>query len=198
MQSLVDDAPPPTKKQKLHDTHHAIPQSLRNNESAAYINDVIEVKKPEELKEILVEAVAESLEEELEDEDDSSDPFDAHFGDPDENVLSQRLKALKEYQWAMTKTFIPNIGKVLFSIPGESRLLENWVSPAISGPSGLKLKQRLAKSMEKQRTVFEPLEQYIAPAIFNYHDVLFCERTPKSSENLRRLACLHVVNHVFK
>lgn len=39
---------------------------------------------------------------------------------------------------------------------------------------------------------------HLARAIFNYQDVLFSERTLSNAEDLRKLACLHSINHMFK
>jgi U3 small nucleolar RNA-associated protein 25 len=68
----------------------------------------------------------------------------------------------------------------------------------MSGPAELKLKQKLAGVISKQLVEFDGLEKYIAPSIFNYQDILYCERRPTNSEILRRLVCLHVINHIFK
>ena len=38
----------------------------------------------------------------------------------------------------------------------------------------------------------------LASAIFGYKDVLFAERTSKTSQDLLKLTCLHALNHVFK
>jgi U3 small nucleolar RNA-associated protein 25 len=72
------------------------------------------------------------------------------------------------------------------------------VPASISGPRDLKLKQKLAGVISKQIPNFEPLEKSIAGYMFNYQDILYCERNPTNSDSLRRLACLHAVNHVFK
>ena len=38
----------------------------------------------------------------------------------------------------------------------------------------------------------------IASRIFNYQDLLFCDRTPPNASELRSLTCLHAINHIFK
>ncbi|MBW1279549.1 hypothetical protein, partial [Escherichia coli] len=49
--------------------------------------------------------------------EDSSDPFEAHFANPDDNLLAQRLKSVQRGQWSTQKIVLPNIGKSIFSIP---------------------------------------------------------------------------------
>ena len=130
--------------------------------------------------------------------EDSSDPFEAHFADPDDNVLARRLKSLEQSQWVTQKSSVLKFGKVIMSIPQKEDVKISALSNLVSGPAELKLKQKLASVMSKQRPEFDDLEKHITPSIFSYHDVLYCERRPTNSENLRRLACLHAINHVFK
>ena len=68
----------------------------------------------------------------------------------------------------------------------------------ISGPGGLKLKQKLKDVVMAKRPRFDATEQEIAPLLFNYYDTLYCERTVATSDSLRRMAALHALNHVFK
>lgn len=42
------------------------------------------------------------------------------------------------------------------------------------------------------------LNGYLAACIFNYQDLLFCDRVPKLGQDLRNFMCLHALNHVFK
>jgi U3 small nucleolar RNA-associated protein 25 len=125
------------------------------------------------------------------------DPFDAHFADPDENLLKARLQSLQKGTWSQQR-FTTKTGKVIAAIP-ESENSEGLAEIAsLSGPKELKLKQKLAVAMSKQRPDFDNLEKTIAAHMFSYKDLIFCERSPTNSEKLRRLACLHAVNHVFK
>jgi U3 small nucleolar RNA-associated protein 25 len=157
--------------------------------------DLDQVEEAEEGPETAIEG---RLEEDDNDVQDPLDPFETHFADPDDNILSRRLKALEKQSWTTQKSQISKIGKAVISIPDDGRSEGITVPGALSGPGNLKLKHKLAGSFTKHTTTFDPLEQVLAPCIFNYHDVLFCERTVSNAEQLRRLTCLHAINHVFK
>ena len=42
------------------------------------------------------------------------------------------------------------------------------------------------------------LERTLAASIFGYEDLMFLDRTPGNAKELRRLSCLHGLNHIFK
>ena len=44
----------------------------------------------------------------------------------------------------------------------------------------------------------DPLISTLALSLSNYQDLLFCGRSPQIAEDLRKLTCLHALNHVFK
>ncbi len=157
--------------------------------------DVDKVEEEEEGPETAVDGVFEEDEHEI---DDVSDPFELRFANPDDNLLSRRLKALEKSQWAFQKSSLPQVGKAVIYFPDDTEGSGRIMPVAITSPSGLKLKQKLAISLTKRTTMFDPLEQSIASYLFNYNDILFCERTSANSERLRRLTCLHAVNHIFK
>jgi U3 small nucleolar RNA-associated protein 25 len=157
--------------------------------------DVDQVEEEEEGPEIAVDGVFDEDEQETE---DTSDPFELRFANPDDNLLSRRLKALEKRRWATQKSSVFNVGKAIMSTPDATGDGDPILPAAVSGIGGLKLKQKLAASATKQVTTFDPLEQVIARILFDYQDILFCERSPANSERLRRLTCLHAVNHIFK
>jgi len=195
MQSFATDLGPQAKRRKLDP--EAGPESAKTEEEEnleAAAEDADEVEEPEEGPETRTDGL-------LEDEDDledASDPFEAHFADPDDNILSKRLKSLEKNQWATQKVTIPKFGKVVIGIPEIDDKNDRTRPKPMSGPGELRLKQKLAGVMSKQRPEFGDLEKHIAPSVFGYQDLFYCERRPTNSESLRRLACLHAVNHVFK
>jgi len=184
MESFTASVSPQAKRRKIDQVPESRPSKVGQEEDfGAGIEDADEVQEPEEDEDDL---------------EDASDPFEAHFADPDNNVLSRRLKSLDKNLWTTQKLSLPKFGKVTMSFPGDEDNKSSTGLKPISGPAELKLKQKLAGFMSKERPEFDEVEKYIAPAIFSYQDVLYCERRPTNSESLRRLACLHAINHVFK
>ena len=196
MESFTAGVRPQAKRRKIDQAPESRPTKAGQEEDfGAGIEDADEVQEPEEGPETAIDGLLEEDEDDLE---DASDPFEAHFADPDNNVLSRRLKSLDKNLWTTQKLSLPKFGKVTMSFPGDEDNGSSTGLKPISGPAELKLKQKLAGFMSKERPEFDEVEKYIAPAIFSYQDVLYCERRPTNSESLRRLACLHAINHVFK
>lgn len=194
LQTLSAEGTHQTKRRKLqHDTTKDLKVTL-NAAAAADADEDVEIEELEEGPETAVDELIEDMDD---DADDSLDPFDTHFAHPDEDILSQRLKALQKMEWFSQTTSISNIGKAILSTPKSTEGISSLSKP-ITKADELRLKQRLKGSMFKLRPRLDAVEQTMAPLIFGYQDVLFCERTIKNAENLRRLTCLHAVNHVFK
>ena len=193
MQSLTAESTPRPKRRKLEHV-----EELKESEPTVedLEKDVDGVEEEEEEED--PETATEGLLEDSDEPEDSSDPFEVHFADPDDNILVRRLKSVQNNQWSTRKTALPNIGRTVINLPEDDEYNAVTALPAISGPGELKLKQKLATVISKQISTFDDLEKSIAPLVFNYQDVLYCERTPAVSESLRRLTCLHAVNHIFK
>ena len=125
---------------------------------------------------------------------DNTDPFESHYSAPDLKDVELRLEAVQGDRWATLKTKVSDTRQV-YTLP-QTDAADSFSPPAaVKTPQQLKLKKRLADINTKP---FGTVEQTVAPLLFNYYDTLFCERTPQNGEALRRLASLHVVNHVFK
>lgn len=191
LQSLAADSAPAAKRRKL-DTSSG-QQVAEDSEDEEEITNVDDVDEEEEGPETAVEGALDE-----DDDEDASDPFEANFANPDSNVLSRRLNNLKNGVWSPKKIIVKNVGKAVVAVPEKDAPEQATLSAAISGPAGLVLKKKLIDPVTKQRGSFDPLEQNMAASIFNYRDILFCDRTAANAENLRRLTCLHAVNHIFK
>lgn len=143
----------------------------------------------------------EQVEEKLDDEDDSedeenpTDPFDVHFAHPNDNTVSQRVKSVQKNDWATKRALLHNMRATIL-YPGSDTGSE--IPKPIAGLEGLQLKQKLRETSSRKIGDFDALQRNLGPLIFNYNDVLFCDRTVQNSDSLRELACLHALNHVFK
>lgn len=193
LQSLAADAPP-AKRRKMDTGSAPVEDGSDEDEDMEELAHVDEVEEEEEGPETAIDGTLDDDTDE-EEEEDLSDPFEAHFANPDDNVLARRLKNLKKGVMTQKKELV-KIGRAVVAVPEADEQMD-FPAP-ISTPAGLKLKQKLAGPISKQRSKFDDLESTTAGALFNYKDVLYCERHPSNSERLRRLACLHAVNHVYK
>ncbi|RKK20086.1 U3 small nucleolar RNA-associated protein 25 [Fusarium oxysporum f. sp. cepae] len=143
----------------------------------------------------------EQVEEKLDDEDDSedeenpTDSFDVHFAHPNDNTVSQRVKSVQKNDWATKRALLHNMRATIL-YPGSDTGSE--IPKPIAGLEGLQLKQKLRETSSRKIGDFDALQRNLGPLIFNYNDVLFCDRTVQNSDSLRELACLHALNHVFK
>ncbi|KAI0842664.1 DUF1253-domain-containing protein [Hypoxylon sp. FL0890] len=201
MQSLSKESSAPHAKRRKLEHKSEEPKSSTKPEQAQAAT--IEEDGEEERDIDQVEEAEEEPEDEIvlddDDEDipDSSDPFETHFVSPDQDILQKRLMAIQANEVSQSNS-VQNGWRLIRNLPGKDSSQSTPLPPSISGPSSLKLKNRLVETASRKRPTFDKLEQVLYPLTFAYNDILFCGRTTRNAENLRRMACLHSVNHVFK
>lgn len=199
MQSLSKEPSAPSAKRRKLDTQSEEVKSSKLNQNEATASDEDEERDIDH-----VEEAEEAPENEIETDDDddedipdSSDPFETHFVNPDQNEVQNRIKAIQNNEYSQSHSE-KNGWRLIRNFPGKDIAQPTALPPPIPGPSSLNLKHRLAETASRKRPTFDKLEQVLYPLAFAYNDILFCGRTPRNAENLRRMACLHSVNHVFK
>lgn len=192
MQTLTAGEGPQAKRRKLNNSEASKFQEPEENDAEAQ-SDIDHVEEDEEGPETAVDGLIED--EDGDEEEDSADPFEAHFASPDENDLATKLRAIQQNQWSIKNAVVPKVSKASIALPG---LESSESKPKVLDPKDLKLKQKLANVFLKDKPNFSTLEKTLADPIFNYRDLLFCGRTPANAQDLRRMTCLHAVNHVFK
>ncbi|KAM7204098.1 hypothetical protein V8F33_001733 [Rhypophila sp. PSN 637] len=212
MKSLAESAPNKAKRRKLDHQPSAeeTPKTTEPKPQAETEAEETKVQKPQgagEDPDFVDEAdgeeedqVDEAAVEDLFDEDDdldAEDPFEVHFDSPKDDVVQARIKAIKEGGWTNQRA-IENSMKIQLSVPKVEPTQEQPLPSRITGIADLKLKKRLKESMAPKRAEFDAVEQTVAPLLFNYHDLLYCDRTVAGGQSVRRMACLHALNHVFK
>ncbi|KAI9701515.1 MAG: rRNA-binding ribosome biosynthesis protein utp25 [Candelina mexicana] len=156
-------------------------------------NDLVE--EPEESAEQLPEEIYE--EGDIDQAGDASDPFEVHFANPDDNDLSQKLLAILKGYWAHTKLTYQGVqaSELAYVNAGASPPLAHDVWRNLKN---FRLKRRLIGPAEALIPHLNAAEAAVAPYIASYQDVLFCHRSHENAESLRRLTCLHALDHVFK
>lgn len=135
--------------------------------------------------------------EEGEDEEgeDASDPFEAHFANPTPEYL-RSIIAAQEGKWENKRLSHPGVGgKILFSAPTGST---GQPGRKVDGLKDTNLKKRLEAPFSELNGEFTPTQKALAPYVFSHQDILFNSRTLSNAEELRRLTCVHALNHIFK
>lgn len=196
MQSFAKDKPPQPKRRKLD-------QGL-GSETAALEESGSDLDEAEAQDADLVEEDEEDPAEEVADEDEDSDdevsndsdPFEAHFANPNMAQVEQRLKSIEANESSTSQVEL-NKWRVTRVLPGRDATQSARQLSTISDSTDLKLKQRVEEAASKNST-FDTLEQVLYPLMFGYNDLLFCGRTPGNAENIRQMASLHAINHIFK
>ena len=144
----------------------------------------------------------EVLESDLEDADplrENHDPFMKHFDrSDDDKELEQKIQAVKENNWSTREPMKIQKWSCTLKFPPVSGSNSEPFCHTVSALRELTLKQRLRESSGKLIPPMDKLTGNLAFQLFNYHDILFPHRTLVNSEILRKLACLHTINHVFK
>ncbi|KAI1824575.1 DUF1253-domain-containing protein [Xylaria intraflava] len=202
MQSLAKDSAssvrPSAKRRKLdhQPLDDGAPSTLEQEREAPSADETHDVDLVEEPEEIPNDEAEIGDGDDDDDVPDATDPFETHFVNPDSVEYNTRLKGIQSNAYEL-KQLEKNGWRFARGIPGQGSDQTSQL-PIFSGPSNLKLKHRLIQTTNKLRPTFDTLEQVLYPITFGYQDLLFCGRNVSNSDNLRRMACLHAVNHVFK
>ncbi|PNH50747.1 hypothetical protein VD0003_g6446 [Verticillium dahliae] len=209
LQGFTDDSGRNAKRRKLDSGAAAKEPDLGSapldDESE---DDDAEEKEPEDLD--LVEEAEEDpavahaeaeddidVDDNDEDEEDATDPFDNHFTSPDETLTAQRVRAVQGNEWA-TSRHVTKLSRAVLMSPKVDGAEEAKLPSPITGPDGLKLKMKLKEVVSRKLPSFDPVQQSLAPMLFNYQDILFGDRNVRNSDSLRQITCLHAINHVLK
>lgn len=202
IKSLTEDNGPPNAKRRKLDHQTPSSEEPRDEPSRPEKEQTGDVDLVEEAEQAPDEANAEgAFDEDEEDEDDKadpSDPFESHFSVIDEASITRRLKAIEESKWSIKKVATKTTRMVL-TAPDTGDENDRITVPApVADSSELSLKHRLRESMAGKKPNFDAVEQTLAPYVFGYRDLHFCNRSLNNGKSVRQLACLHALNHVFK
>lgn len=198
LQSFQEESAPNAKRRK---THHVAesqqePTQLPQDEEgeSADAGEEEDLDLVDEGEDADLEAEPEELQQDSSDEEDETDPFDAHFSRPDEKVTALKVAAAKKGEWTTKKALLPS-GRATAMFPGLEA--DGSFPKPVQKLTDLRLKQKLT-APAAEKLSFNEFQQNVSPLIFNYQDLLYCDRTVKNSSSLRQIVCLHALNHVFK
>lgn len=202
IKSLTEDSGAPSAKRRKLD-HQGAPNETPMDKHADLEKDSAEdpdfVEEPEEAPdEADTEGVFDEDEDDEDEKIDTSDPFDSHFVAVDEASLARRLKAIADGKWTTKKAAAKGTRTVLNGPDTGDDSDQVLVPSPVLRAADLPLKHKLLETGAVKKMKFDAVEQSLAPYVFGYNDVLYCDRTIANGESLRRMACLHALNHVFK
>lgn len=195
LQSFTESSAPKAKRRKLeHQEAQGKPEESSDDEEDDEDEEEKDIDRAEE------EAEGQDAEEQIEDddsedEDNLTDPFDTHFAHPDDDTVAKRVKAVQKGEWATKRALIQNL-RATVTYPNSDAGSE--VPKPMAGLDSLSLKQKLKETAARKIGEFDAAQRAFSPLLFNYSDVLHCDRTVRNSDSLRKLTCLHALNHVFK
>ena len=177
-------------------------RKISDNQDLRVVEVLSEEVDPIEEPESHDDSGAEALESDMENADqlgEIHDPFMKHFGRPDDdNELERKIQAVIEKNWSTLEPMKIEEWSYTLKIPRVSGSDPEPCSSTVSALKDLTLKKRLRETSGKLMHPMDKLSANLAFNLFNYHDILFPHRTLDNSEILRKLACLHAINHVFK
>ncbi|KEQ73436.1 DUF1253-domain-containing protein [Aureobasidium namibiae CBS 147.97] len=131
-------------------------------------------------------------------DEDPTDPFDQHFANPEANGLAQHIKSVTDNQWRSAKLKAikeDSATSLTLSLPESAPASAR---KSLKSVSQLNLKQRILEPATKHIGTFSELGRELASSIYTYQDVLCGARTVENASELRHMAALHALNHVYK
>lgn len=141
-------------------------------------------------KEVDGEDIDTDFDSKSEDEALGADPFQHHFSGVDEKLLAAGIASMEAKQIINDR-----VTAVDFSITNTS--VASWPARDLD-MKDLAMKQRLEASAANLVNRISQSDKHIANSVFGYRDVICGTRTLKNAGQLRDLAALHTLNHVFK
>lgn len=192
MQSLASSNPPQAKRRKIEQTDEP---NEATTEPTAEERDQLNQDEVDESEEEQEDEILPGAGDDDSDEEDDSDPFDNHFAHPDESASAVAVSAAKQNKWE-TKRMIMGPLRATVQFPSVG---SDFKAPSsVSSVDDMRLKQKLHQEVGKKLAKLDSTEQALASLLFNYKDVLHCNRTVATSQRLLRLTCMHALNHIFK
>ena len=185
LQSLsTDRGEPQPKKRRVETTEVVVEPEIPDN-------DLDHVEELEEVEDFGVDGAEVA-------DDDEHDPFLKHFAQCQDTELSQGISDVKNDRWASRVSDSKLEGGYLIKVPQVSSSALIHASSTVLNINDLQLKQKLQEPAKKALPSLDRVTGSLTSSIFNYRDVLFPQRTLRNAKTLRKLVCLHALNHVFK
>ena len=195
LQSLNESSAPKAKRRKI--AHESNDQSTSRqakpseNDSAGDL-DLVE-EEEEEGQENEESFIAPGEDDDSDDETSTLDPFLAHRDPEGAEDMAQLIPKRK---W---KTSSKESGpyKLVISRPEDMGSFD-FSTKVNDQLDELFIKKKLKEVARGKMGSIGDAEKIFTRLLFDYRDVLHCDRTLRNGHKLRQLACLHALNHIFK
>ena len=129
---------------------------------------------------------------------EQSAPFAQHFETSEECAdLSKKISAIKGNRWHIQKEPIQGKWGYSYRYPESSGAAINQRLHQFVNFGSLPLKERLKAAATRALPQLDPLTSHVTSSIFTYRDVFFPLRNLHNADILRKVTCLHALNHVF-
>ena len=132
------------------------------------------------------------------DDEDLGDPFEWHFAAPDEQYLTSWIKSVSDKGWTTRRQAFGCVGQCISNDPAAVTGESSPSEPYYKNLKDLPLKKRLIESFVRENPQLNDIQQAVASPILRYQDLLFGARTVGNAAELRLIACVHALNHIFK
>ena len=188
LQSLlpnVQRGAPQRKRRKLD------PADALEAEYKAVDANLDEVEEPEEMEDLGIDDY------DIDEQQYDYDPFLEHL-DPKHEALQEKIQAIRKDLWSTNRPRRQLEWSYVFKTPQGTNDCPVSESDTVSSTEALCLKQKLRGPAKSQIPPFDDFTGNFASTIFHYRDVLFPCRSIENGEILRKLMCLHTLNHIFK
>lgn len=131
-----------------------------------------------------------------EDDQDVLNPFGKHFVARDASVIDHLVDDVNHDKWRSAKLKTYSLGTSLSKVPtsaGADPMYQHGVEFALKS-----LKSKLKEAATLSFSDIDPSVEAVVSPMFNYQDVLYPLRSFGNAEKLRRLASLHLLDHILK
>lgn len=204
----VEEEEPRQKKRKLEhrpsprpdQEDEVSPQESGDEEPGDGDGDAEQIDEPEDKVDGREEQEEEEEEEPDEDEDShlgslKLDPYEQHFAQPDQILSSTRVVACIRNDWNIQRSLM-HPWRAVTALPATE--LATPATHRIKDTESMSLKRTLGDKAGELIGSLSPAEIVTSTILFNYEDLMLCDRTLQNAERLRKAVCLHALNHVFK
>ena len=126
------------------------------------------------------------------------DPFDFQFGSQNIEGYQELVDSGNAQKFETTSSKHKTLGRVTHVKPYISNPRKRKYGDLIEKTDDIILRRRPQVAANNALPRFSELQEFLAPRLFNYEDLLFGARSAQNSSEIREVTVLHALNHIFK